>query len=84
MTKRQDRLKAEAAVVVEAMRLGQTLRRHHAWHGTVWWLSKDGTRIADEVAQLVVGDSRVVANNDALPLGADIPAQTFRFGGERQ
>jgi hypothetical protein len=65
--------------VVAALRNGQTLHRHHAWHGPIWWLSKDGTRIADEVAQLVVNDPAVVGVGDALPLGADAPAQTFRY-----
>jgi hypothetical protein len=76
---RQERLKAKADVVVKAMRMGQTLRRHHARRGTVWWLSGGGTCVDDEVAQLVVNDPNIIADSDALPLGADIPAQTFRY-----
>ena len=61
------------------MRDGQTLHRHNAWHGPIWWLSKGGTHIDDEVVQLVIKDPAVVALGDALPLGIDIPAQTFRY-----
>jgi hypothetical protein len=74
-----DRLKAKAAAVIANMRDGQTLHRHHTWHGPIWWLSKDGNYIADEVAQLVIKNPAVVDVGDALPLGADIPAQTYRY-----
>jgi hypothetical protein len=77
--KRQDLLIAKATQVFEAMRAGQTLHRHHAWYGPIWWLSKDGKRIADEVAQLVVKNPAIADVSDALPLNADVPAQTWRF-----
>jgi hypothetical protein len=77
---RDDRLKAKAAAVIEAMRRGQALHfQNDRQRGAVWWLSADGQRITDEVAQLVMADPAVVSVGDALPLGADIPAQTFRF-----
>ena len=76
---RDNRLKAKAAAVIASMRNGQTLHRHCAWNGPIWWLSKDGAHIADEVAQLVINDPAFVGVGDALPLGVDIPAQTYRY-----
>jgi hypothetical protein len=76
---RDDRLKAKAAAVIDAMRRGQTLHRHHAWYGPIWWLSKDGHRISDEVAQLVIVNPAIVSVGDALPFNIDIPAQTWRY-----
>jgi hypothetical protein len=42
-------------------------------------LSKDGKRIDDKVAQLVIKNPAVADVGDALPLNADVPAQTWRF-----
>jgi ABC-type lipopolysaccharide export system ATPase subunit len=72
------RITARAAKVVSAMRDGQALHLQHSRHGAVWWLS-GGTRVDDEVARAVIKDPSVVGVGDALPLGADVPAQTFRF-----
>jgi hypothetical protein len=54
------------------------LHHRHEWYGPTWWLS-DGKRVADEVAQLVIKNPAVVGVGDALPLGTDVPAQTFRY-----
>jgi hypothetical protein len=78
--RQQDRLKAKAAAVVDAMRCGQALHFHNdRWRGPVWWLSYDGRPIADRVAQLVIKNPAIVSVDEALPLGVDIPAQTFRY-----
>jgi hypothetical protein len=77
--RRNDRLKAKAAAVIDAMRRGQTLHRHHAWYGFIWWLSKGGQRIPDEIAQLVIKNSAVASVGNALPLNIDVPAQTWRY-----
>jgi hypothetical protein len=62
------------------MRHGQALHcQHDRYRGAVWWLSKDETCVADEVAQLVVKNPDIVGVGDALPLGTDIPAQTYRY-----
>jgi hypothetical protein len=42
-------------------------------------LSRTGERIDDEVAQLVVKNPAIVGVGDALPFGADTPAQTYRI-----
>jgi hypothetical protein len=75
----QDRIAAKAAATVAAMGAGQALHRHHGRNGTVWWLSRTGERVDDNVAQLVIKDPAVAGVGDALPLGTDIPAQTWRF-----
>jgi hypothetical protein len=79
--KRQGRIAASAAKPIAAMADGQTLHRHNAWHGPIWFLSRYGTRVDDAVARLVITNPAVVGNNDALPLGGDTSAQsqTFRF-----
>jgi hypothetical protein len=62
-------------------RCGQALHfQNDRWRGgDVWWLSRDETRVAAEVAQLVIKNPAIVGVGAALPLGADIPAQTFRY-----
>jgi hypothetical protein len=75
----QDRLAAKAAATIAAMSAGQTLQLQHGPNGAVWRLSRSAKRIDDQVAQIVIKNPAVVGGGDALPLGADIPAQTFRF-----
>jgi hypothetical protein len=78
--KLQDRVARKAATTIAVMHhRGEALHLHHSRHGPVWWLSRSGERIADEVAQLVINNPAVAAVGDALPLGTDIPAQTWRF-----
>jgi hypothetical protein len=60
------------------MRGGQALHLCNAWYGQIWWLT-NGTRIKPEIAQIVITNPSVVGVGDALPLNADIPAQTFRY-----
>jgi hypothetical protein len=74
-----DRLKAKAAAVINAMRHGQALHFQNQRDGAVWWLSKDGQRVTDEVAQLVIKNPAVASVGDALPLNIDVPAQTWRY-----
>jgi hypothetical protein len=76
---RDDRLRAKAAAGIDAMRHGQALHHQHDRNGPLWWLSKDGRRISNEIAQLVIKNPAIVGVGHTLPLGADIPAQTFRF-----
>jgi hypothetical protein len=57
--KQQDRLKAQAEVVVAAMRRGQALHLCNVWYGQLWWLTR-GTRIKPEVAQVVIKSPNVV------------------------
>jgi hypothetical protein len=52
------------------------LHCQHGRDGVVWWLSEDGQRVKDEVAQLVSKNSAVASVGDALPLNINIPAQT--------
>jgi hypothetical protein len=75
----QDRLAAKAAATIAAMHAGQALHLHHGRYGAVWWLSRSGERVAEEVAQLVVKNPTIVSVGDALPLGTDIPSQTWRY-----
>jgi hypothetical protein len=77
--RRSDRLKAKVATVIDAMCRGQTLRCQQGCEGAVWWLSKDGQRITNEVAQLVIKNPAVASVGDALPLNIDVPAQTWRY-----
>jgi hypothetical protein len=77
--KLQDRIAAKAAATISAMHAGEALHLRHDRHGAVWWLSRSGTRVADEVAQLVIKNPTVADVGDALPLGVDVPAQTFRY-----
>jgi hypothetical protein len=65
--------------VIDAMRRGQTLHLYHAWHGPIWWLSRDGRRIDDAVAQVVINNSSAASVGDALPFNTDVPAQTWRY-----
>jgi hypothetical protein len=78
--KRQDRLKAKAAVVIDAMFCGQVLHRHNAWYGSIWWLSRDGTRVPDEIAQIIIKNPAVVGDGDALPLNSEVLSQSYRIG----
>jgi hypothetical protein len=50
----------------------------HGGDGAVWCLS-GGARIDDEIAQVAIKNLRIVGVGDALPLGSDIPAQTWCF-----
>ena len=75
----QDRLAAKAAAIIAAMSAGQALHLHHSRNGAVWWLSRSGKRVDDEVAQLVVRNPAIISGDDALPLGTDIPSQTWRY-----
>jgi hypothetical protein len=75
--RRGDRLKAKAAAVIDAMRQGQALHCRHERDGVVWWLSKDGQRIGDEVAQLIIANPAIASVGDAL--FADALAQTWRY-----
>jgi hypothetical protein len=75
----QDRIAAKAAATIAAMHAGQALHLHHSHSGRVWWLSRSGKRVDDEVAQLVIKNPAVVSVGEALPLGADIPSQTWRY-----
>jgi hypothetical protein len=75
----QDRLAAKAAATIAAMHAGETLHFDHDRHGPVWWLSRSGKHIKDGVAQLVIKNPAIVGGGDALPLGTDVPAQTFRY-----
>ncbi len=75
---RQDHINKKAAAVVHAMRSGQALHLHHSRHGALWWLS-GGKRVDDEIAQAVIKNPMIVGVGDALPLGTDIPAQTWRY-----
>jgi hypothetical protein len=77
--RRDDRLKAKAAAVIEIMRHGSALHCQHDRYGAVWWLSKDGQRISDEVAALVIASPAVASVGDALPLNVNVPAQTWRY-----
>jgi hypothetical protein len=77
-SRRRNRIQEKAATTITAMRGGQALHHRHEWYGPTWWLS-DGKRVADEVAQLVIKNPAVVGVGDALPLGTDVPAQTFRY-----
>jgi hypothetical protein len=79
LAKLQDRIAAKAATVIAAMHTGQALHLHHGRDGAVWWLSRSGERVDDEVARLVITSPAVASVDDALPLGIDTPAQTFRF-----
>jgi hypothetical protein len=73
------RIETKAAAVVVAMRNGEALHLHQDRHGRSWWLSRKGTRVTDEIAQIVIRNPDVVAAGDTLPLGADLPAQTWRY-----
>jgi hypothetical protein len=75
---RRHRLLAYTHQVIEALRDGDSLHLHHGRQGAVWWLS-NGKRVDDEVAQLVIKSPSIVGVGDALPLGADVPPQTFRI-----
>jgi hypothetical protein len=77
--KLQDRIAAKVAATLAAMHDGEALHLHHGRHGTTWWLSKSGQRVDDEVAQVVIKRPVVTAVGDALPLGIDVPAQTWRY-----
>jgi hypothetical protein len=75
----QDRIAAKAAATIAAMHNGEALHLHHSRLGAVWWLSRSGKRVDDAVAQLVVKNPAIVSVGDALPLGTDIPSQTWRY-----
>jgi hypothetical protein len=80
--KRQDKLKTKATVVLDAMRRqGQALHRHQAWYGNIWWLSRSGIHVPDEIARLVIANPAVVSDGDVLPLDCETLPQTFRIGG---
>jgi hypothetical protein len=74
-----DRIAAKAAATIAAMHAGQALHLHHGRNGPVWWLSRSGKRVDDEVAQLVIKNPAIVSVGDALPLGSNITAQTWRY-----
>jgi hypothetical protein len=78
--RRNDRLKAKAAAVIDLMRSGSALHfRNDRRRGAVWWLSRDAQHISNEIAQVVIKNPTIASVGDALPLNIDTPAQTWRF-----
>jgi hypothetical protein len=64
---------------IDAMRCGQARHFQNGLDGAVWWLSKDGQRISDEVVQLIIKNPTVAGVGDALPFNTDVPAQVWRY-----
>jgi hypothetical protein len=76
MRARALRLNRAAAAVLAAMRGGQSLHLEFRQTGPRWTLS-DGRSIDDRVARLVIINSEIVAEKDAL--FPEIMSQTWRF-----
>jgi hypothetical protein len=73
---RLDRQRQSADRVIAAMRdRGLALHLSHEKSGDLWWLS-DGTRVAAEVAKLVVAHPNIVSVG---ALFRNAPGQTYRF-----
>jgi hypothetical protein len=77
--KLQNRIALKVQQTLAAMLRGEALHYHHGRFGAIWWLSRSGRHIPDEVARLVITHPVVVGVGDALPLGNDTPAQTYRY-----
>jgi hypothetical protein len=77
--RQRDHIAAKVTRTIAAMARGEALHHHHDRFGPVWWLSRSGKRVRNEVAQLVVKNPAVVGVGDALPLGTEIPSQTWRY-----
>jgi hypothetical protein len=61
----QDNRRQKAARVITAMERGQTLNLMFTKTGSAFTLS-DGTRVAPEVAVMVINDVRIVSQSDGL------------------